>query len=66
MAEQERPWLQGHARGHAASVAGGNEYFDMIDVKPARSVLSDAKLSDESLFAGYYRAWAARMTQALT
>lgn len=65
MAEQERPWLQGHARGLAASVEGGNNYFDMIDVKPARSVLSDAKLSDESLFGSYYRAWAARMAEAL-
>jgi benzoate/toluate 1,2-dioxygenase alpha subunit len=65
MAEQERPWLQGHARGHAASVEGGNDYSEMIDLKPRRSVLSDAQLGDESLFAGYYRAWAARMAGAL-
>ena len=65
MAEQERPWLQGHARGLAASVVGGNRYLDTIDLKPARSVLADAKLSDESLFASYYRAWAARMAEAL-
>jgi benzoate/toluate 1,2-dioxygenase alpha subunit len=66
MAEQERPWLQGHARGHAASTAGGNPYFDMIDLKPARSVLSDSRLSDESLFASYYRAWAIRMAEVLS
>jgi benzoate/toluate 1,2-dioxygenase alpha subunit len=66
MAEQERPWLQGHARGLTASVAGGNEFSDMIELKPARSVLSDARLCDESLFASYYRAWAARMAQVLT
>jgi len=65
MAEQERPWLQGHARGFAASVKGGNNYSDMIDLKPARSVLSDARLCDESLFGSYYRAWAARMAEVL-
>jgi benzoate/toluate 1,2-dioxygenase alpha subunit len=65
MAEQERPWLQGHARGLAASVKGGNNYSDMIDLKPARSVLSDARLCDESLFGSYYRAWAARMAEVL-
>jgi benzoate/toluate 1,2-dioxygenase alpha subunit len=66
MAEQERPWLQGHARGLAASVAGGNEYSDMIGLKPARSVLADAQLCDESLFGSYYRAWAKRMAEALS
>jgi len=65
MAEQERTWLQGHARGHGASVMGGNEFSDMIDVKPARSVLSDAQLCDESVFASYYRAWAERMSGVL-
>ncbi len=65
MAEHDRPWLQGHARGHAASVGGGNKYSDMIELKPARSVLSDAQLCDESLFASYYRAWAARMAEVL-
>ncbi len=65
MAEQERPWLQGHARGMTATVEGGNEYADMIDVKPARSVLSDAQLCDESLFASYYRAWAERMKEVV-
>ena len=66
MAEQDRPWLQGHARGLTASVAGGNAFSDMIDLKPARSVLADAQLCDESLFASYYRAWAERMAQVLT
>jgi benzoate/toluate 1,2-dioxygenase subunit alpha len=65
MAEQARPWLQGHARGLAASVQGGNDYSEMIDLKPARSVLSDARLCDESLFASYYRAWAKRMAEVV-
>jgi len=65
MAEQERPWLQGHARGMTATVEGGNEYADLIDIKPARSVLADAQLCDESLFASYYRAWAQRMQEVL-
>jgi benzoate/toluate 1,2-dioxygenase alpha subunit len=65
MAEQERPWLQGHARGFAASVAGGNDYFNAIDVQPARSVLSDSRLCDESLFRSYYRAWVSRMAEVV-
>lgn len=65
MAEQERPWLQGHARGLTASVEGGNAYADMIELKPAHSVVADAQLCDESLFASYYRAWATRMAEVL-
>ena len=65
MARQERPWLQGHARGHSASVEGGNAWSDLLDMKPARSVLSDAQLCDESLFANYYRAWAKLMQGSL-
>lgn len=65
MAEQERPWLQGHARGLTASVEGGNDYADMIELRPARSVLADAQLCDESLFGSYYRAWAQRMAEVL-
>ena len=65
MAEQERPWLQGHARGLTASKEGGNMYADMIDLKPARNVVADAQLCDESLFASYYRAWAQRMAEVL-
>jgi len=65
MAEQERPWLQGHARGMTASVEGGNAYADMIDLKPARSVVANAQLCDESLFASYYRAWAERMAEVV-
>ena len=65
MAEQDRPWLQGHARGLAASAEGGNSFFDAIGVNPAHSVLSDSRLSDESLFRSYYRAWAARMAQVV-
>lgn len=65
MAAQERPWLQGHARGFTASVEGGNDWSDMIGMKPARSVLADAQLCDESLFGSYYRAWSQRMAEAL-
>jgi benzoate/toluate 1,2-dioxygenase alpha subunit len=65
MADQERPWLQGHARGLDASVEGGNEFSNMIDLKPAHNVLADAQLCDESLFRSYYRAWAARMAEVL-
>lgn len=65
MAEQDRPWLQGHARGLAASVEGGNDWADTIGLRPARSVLADAQLCDESLFASYYRAWAQRMAGVL-
>jgi benzoate/toluate 1,2-dioxygenase alpha subunit len=66
MVEQERPWLQGHARGLAASKPGGNTFSEMIELKPARNVLSDARLCDESLFASYYRAWATRMSDVLS
>ena len=65
MAEQERGWLQGHARGFTASKPGGNEFADMIGLKPVRSVLSDAQLCDESLFGNYYRAWAERMAEVV-
>ena len=65
MAEQDRPWLQGHARGLTASVEGGNEWSDRIGLKPARSVLADAQLCDESLFGSYYRAWRERMKEVL-
>ena len=37
----------------------------MIDIRPARSVLADAQLCDESLFANYYRAWAQRMREVV-
>jgi benzoate/toluate 1,2-dioxygenase subunit alpha len=65
MAEQANPWLQGHARGLAASQAGGNAYSQALGMEPARSVLADAQLCDESLFRSYYRAWAQRMAEAL-
>jgi benzoate/toluate 1,2-dioxygenase alpha subunit len=48
-----------------ASVEGGNVYADMIDLKPARSVVANAQLCDESLFASYYRAWAERMAEVV-
>ncbi|NKI98510.1 aromatic ring-hydroxylating dioxygenase subunit alpha [Novosphingobium sp. SG707] len=66
MAQQANGWLQGHARGLAASVEGGNDFSDALDMKPARSVLADAQLCDESLFRTYYRAWAQRMAAVLS
>lgn len=65
MAEQERSWLQGHARGLTASVEGGNVYSEMIDMTPARSVVADAQLCDETLYGALYRAWATRMAEVL-
>jgi benzoate/toluate 1,2-dioxygenase alpha subunit len=55
------PWLQGYARGMTASVAGGNRFSDKINLHPARSVLADSQLCDETLYHAYYRAWAQRM-----
>lgn len=65
MAEQANGWLQGHSRGLAGSVAGGNDYSEALGMTPARSVLSDAQLCDESLFRNYYRAWVQRMAGVL-
>lgn len=65
MAAQERPWLQGHARGMTASVAGGNAFSDSIGLHPERSVLAQAQTCDESLFHAYYRAWGQRMAGVL-
>lgn len=58
------PWLQGYARGMTASVAGGNRFSDRIGLNPARSVLADSQLCDETLYHAYYRAWAERMEGA--
>lgn len=66
MAEQANEWLQGHSRGLAASVAGGNDFSEALGMAPAFSVLSDAQLCDESLFRNYYRAWAQRMAPVLS
>ena len=65
MAEQGNGWLQGHSRGLAASVEGGNTWSEALGMQPARSVLADAQLCDESLFRSYYRAWAQRMAGGL-
>ena len=59
------PWLQGYCRGMTASRAGGNAYSDMIGMTPARSVLADSQLCDETLFHSYYREWVRRMAKAL-
>lgn len=58
------PWLQGYARGMTASVEGGNRFSDRIGLNPARSVLADSQLCDETLYHAYYRAWADRMGSA--
>ena len=64
-AARVEPWLQGYCRGMAASRDGGNAYSERIDMTPARSVLADAQLCDETLFHSYYREWARRMAKAL-
>lgn len=64
-ASRVAPWLQGYARGMTKSRAGGNAFGDPIRLAPARSVLSDAQLGDETLFHSYYREWARRMAGAL-
>lgn len=63
-ASQVVPWLQGYTRGMTASVEGGNRFSDKIDLHPARSVLADSQLCDETLYHSYYRAWAKRMAEA--
>lgn len=65
MAEQDSGWLQGHARGFTATTKGGNRFSDVLDMTPARSVVADAQLCDESLFQSYYKAWAERMEGAV-
>ncbi|WP_129790462.1 SRPBCC family protein [Sphingosinicella sp. CPCC 101087] len=64
-ASRVEPWLQGYSRGMSASRTGGNAFSSVIGLAPARSVLADAQLGDETLFHSYYRAWAQRMVGAL-
>ena len=64
-ASRVQPWLQGYARGMTASRTGGNALGDTIGLQPARNVLSDAVLCDETLYHSYYREWARRMAGAL-
>jgi benzoate/toluate 1,2-dioxygenase alpha subunit len=66
MAAQAKPWLQGHARGLAATKEGGDVFADMIDLKPTRSVAGTSQLADETLFQSYYRGWAERMAAVLS
>lgn len=54
-------WAYGYCRGATASVTGGNAFSDLLDMNPARNVLGDAMLCDETLYHSYYRAWLARM-----
>jgi benzoate/toluate 1,2-dioxygenase alpha subunit len=65
MTAHEQPWLQGHARGLAATKKGGNEFSDVIEMKPLTSVTGASQLADETLFQGYYHAWLDRMSEVL-
>lgn len=62
-ASQVDPWLQGYTRGMTASQPTGNAFSDMLGMTPARSVLADSQLCDETLYQSYYRAWARRMAE---
>jgi benzoate/toluate 1,2-dioxygenase alpha subunit len=44
-----------------ASVEGGNAFSALLPMEPARSVLAGSQLCDETLYHGYYRAWAERL-----
>jgi len=59
------PWLQGYQRGMAARRQGGSEFADAIGLAPDYSVLADGQLCDESLFQGYYAAWADRIRRGM-
>ena len=60
-ASRVTPWLMGYGRGMTASVVGGNAFSKKLEMFPARSVLSDSQLCDETLFHGYYREWVRRI-----
>jgi benzoate/toluate 1,2-dioxygenase subunit alpha len=62
-ASRVNPWLQGYARGMGASRAGGNFLSEAIAMQPARNVLADGQLCDETLFHAYYLEWLRRMEQ---
>jgi benzoate/toluate 1,2-dioxygenase alpha subunit len=64
-ASRIEPWLQGYARGMSASTEGGNPFSTKINMTPARNVLADGQLCDETLYHSYYREWARRMAGAL-
>ena len=57
------PWLQGYARGMAASKPGGNALSEKIGMGAAAHVLADGQLCDETLYHGYYRAWTQAMAR---
>ncbi len=65
MSAQDRPWLQGHARGLTATREGGDAFSQVIGIKPERSISGTSQLADETLFQSYYRGWAERMAQVL-
>ncbi|MBT2189043.1 aromatic ring-hydroxylating oxygenase subunit alpha [Sphingobium nicotianae] len=65
MTGQDGPWLQGHARGLAATRKGGNDLSDRLGMEPVSSVAGPSQLADETLFQGYYHAWLDRMSEVL-
>lgn len=65
IAAQAGPWLQGHARGLAATRDGGNDYSRSLGMEPERSVSGPSVLGDETLFQNYYREWRLRMAEVL-
>ena len=65
MRDRANLWLQGHARGLAGTVEGGDELAAAIGMSPERSIAGTAQLADETLFQSYYREWACRMAGAL-
>lgn len=65
MSDRQNIWLQGHARGLAATREGGDELSQSIGMHPRRSISGSSQLADETLFQSYYREWSRRMAEAL-
>ena len=61
MSDRTNSWLQGHARGLAGTVDGGDVYSEQLGMQPRRSIAGSAQLADETLFQSYYREWARRL-----
>jgi benzoate/toluate 1,2-dioxygenase alpha subunit len=58
-------WLQGYARGMAATRAGANELTTPIGMTPKAGVLAGPELCDETVFHAYYRAWRSLILKGL-
>ena len=65
MADRQNAWLQGHARGLAATAQGGDALSQAIGMNPQRSISGTSQLADETLFQSYYREWTRRMGEVL-